>query len=368
MKKNRLGILVFEHKTNDPPFHEELYHRHLCQHNDRIDLETFVFSPNWVHWLKKETLGYTYDAKEKCWKASRFPLPDLIYDRSFYRRSEHVFEKRKFNQFLRLFTNTQYLGHCIQNKWDVYRLLKSNRQLEPYLPYTEPLHSFKQLTQMLSRKKEIIIKPVASSQGKGILHLSQTGRNVEVRGRDGHNRIIHARFQSRFQLYQWLKQEIGRKKYCLQSALSLTTSNKEPFDLRVLIQKNQFGRWKITGSSIRLGRKNGVTSNLHGGGKALETSPFLLAEFGAESRRIWREVESICRHIPKTLEARYGRLVELGIDLGIDRQGKLWILEVNAKPGRSAFRHHQQTLETVTLQPVLYAKYLLKRQFRRVSQ
>jgi D-alanine-D-alanine ligase-like ATP-grasp enzyme len=34
-----------------------------------------------------------------------------------------------------------------------------------------------------------------------------------------------------------------------------------------------------------------------------------------------------------------GPLGELGMDIGVDRSGRVWLFEVNAKPGRHIFLH-----------------------------
>ncbi|WP_368784377.1 YheC/YheD family protein, partial [Acinetobacter baumannii] len=61
--------------------------------------------------------------------------------------------------------------------------------------------------------------------------------------------------------------------------------------------------------------------------------------------------------LPTFLEQRHGRLVELGIDIGIDRQGKVWLIEVNSKPGRASFRRIEggKYYREVRLNPLRYA-------------
>jgi hypothetical protein len=61
------------------------------------------------------------------------------------------------------------------------------------------------------------------------------------------------------------------------------------------------------------------------------------------------------------LESCHGRLVELGIDFGVDLDGYIWILEVNSKPGRSIFTYLQddKARNRALENPIRYAKYLL---------
>ncbi|WP_374701241.1 YheC/YheD family protein [Thalassobacillus sp. C254] len=45
-------------------------------------------------------------------------------------------------------------------------------------------------------------------------------------------------------------------------------------------------------------------------------------------------MESLLLTIFKKIEESYGRFGEMGIDIGIDQGGNLWIIECNAKPGK----------------------------------
>ncbi|MNJ02586.1 Endospore coat-associated protein YheD [compost metagenome] len=56
-------------------------------------------------------------------------------------------------------------------------------------------------------------------------------------------------------------------------------------------------------------------------------------------------------------------MAELGLDLGVERGGRVWIIEVNSKPGRSVF--HRLSLEqagdSADRNPIAYAGHLLRR-------
>lgn len=65
--------------------------------------------------------------------------------------------------------------------------------------------------------------------------------------------------------------------------------------------------------------------------------------------------------ITGALEERYGRLGELGIDYGIDRDGNIWLLEVNSRPGRASFfqiRQPKCAFRAIN-RPLEYARYLI---------
>ena len=61
--------------------------------------------------------------------------------------------------------------------------------------------------------------------------------------------------------------------------------------------------------------------------------------------KINRTIDNIVLQLPPFIESRHGRLVELGIDIGVDKNGEVWIIEINSKPGRASFRR----LETASI-------------------
>lgn len=73
------------------------------------------------------------------------------------------------------------------------------------------------------------------------------------------------------------------------------------------------------------------------------------------------------RLILQALETGFGRFSELGLDYGIERSGRLWFLEANAKPGRAAMAHISENAAQLAIStPVAYAKFILERSSGRV--
>nr|WP_231638566.1 YheC/YheD family protein [Paenibacillus sp. JCM 10914] len=113
-----------------------------------------------------------------------------------------------------------------------------------------------------------------------------------------------------------------------------------------------------------------MTSNLHGGGTAYPAQPYLSAQYGEETAmKIIKTVYDVSALLPSLLEESFGRLGELGIDFGVDPTGRVWLLEVNSKPGRQAFALAGDTraARLAIEHPIRYARYLLLRQLRRVN-
>lgn len=168
----------------------------------------------------------------------------------------------------------------------------------------------------------------------------------------------------------WIEHFTRKRNFLIQPYLHLQSREGYPFDIRVLMQKNESGQWTHTGMAVRRGKKGGITSNLHGGGRAVTVLPFLTKEFGiTQAEQTTTELHQLSEVIPEILESHYGRLGELGIDFGMDMNGNIWLLEVNSKPGRTSFRQIDDPDSALLAaeNPLRYARYLLLRQLRRVN-
>ncbi|MNW39352.1 Endospore coat-associated protein YheD [compost metagenome] len=360
--KGVIGILVSESK-GPFPFSENNYCRKLCLIGNKQGMHIYVFCPSSITQDRSTVQGYCYEKGN--WNRRSSPLPDILYDRCF----SHVRkdQQRKQNALSLLYEKQPfiYLARGLTGKWSVYQVLKKYPDLTLYLPETHKYTGVDQLSEWLrAHDGQVFMKPQNGTHGKRTMHIkvSSPQEGLRLIGRDNSNNIFKRKFPSVQEGFEWIHKFIGNRPFLLQTYLNLNSTQGEPFDIRVLMQKNSKGIWEITGRAARVGQKHSLTSNLHGGGSAHKALPFLCREFGENGgRNAITVIDHLSRDIPLYLESHFGRLAELGIDFGVDRQGKVWILEVNSKPGRSSFfrigdyKSARKSIEN----PIGYARYLL---------
>lgn len=359
-----LGIMISE-KKGIPPFSESVFYRQLSEIGSKVGLRVYVFSPDWIDWSANRVDAYVYSASANKWTTESLPLPDLIYDRCFFSSKRQYMDYRNHLLKLKKMRTIRFLGSGLKGKWEISKILSRDPEILPHLPESLLYQGPKTLLSWLKHKDEAILKPVGGSHGKGILRVQRfADGSYLVDGRDRNNRRVSEKFLQTLTFLQWLRSFIGGRKYMLQAYLPLTAATGEAFDIRTLIQKNGTGQWRITGIAVRRGQPGSVTANLHGGGCALESFSFLKTEFGTDkTEQIMDSIRNLSMRICTILEQYHGRLVELGIDLGVDRGGNVWVLEVNSKPGRNAFTqiNDKKAIRSSVNNPIYYARYLLDR-------
>lgn len=365
-----LGVMVCR-RTGSPPFAEKEFLRELCLASSSLGITVFVFfpedKPGPVE-LNHRIEGYTY--RNGGWIKDTFPVPDIIYDRCLFQNAVETSAASVFLSGLPG-SNWSMWSRGLPGKRRVYDLLRREVALVPYLPQTLTYIGSESLNKALELfDGELFMKPSGGSHGKHTLYVNCKGTDEAIlQGRDRSNTIFRKTIPAR-DLSSWVSKFTGRRHFIIQPYLKLTSRKGRPFDIRVLVQKNARGRWTITGMAVRQGPAEGMTSNLHGGGTAVSVPPFLESEFGNPvAGNITACINQLSKRIPPLLEGGFGRLGELGIDFGIDCSGKVWLLEVNSKPGRRAFKQTGD-IPAATLSvknPLRYARYLLLRQLRRVN-
>jgi glutathione synthase/RimK-type ligase-like ATP-grasp enzyme len=362
--RHYIGVMAGEFRSGQiPPFGETRFYESLCAAGHSCGAEVFVFSPQDVNEAEMTVEGYGR-SPEGGWEKRHYPLPDLIYDRAFFSSKTSYETHRQAVRRLCSLKQAPYLGYGLKSKWEMLHFLRRDPILRPYLPRTVKISGPEEAARQLRQEKRIFLKPVSGSQGKGTVLAERTEHGWRVRARDPANQPIDLEFAREAGFAQWLGGFMGRHTYLMQPYLELAAPSGEAWDIRVLVQKNGRGLWELTGMGARVGASGSMTSNLHGGGSAVEVDEWLEQQFGsARAAELLNTLRMLARRIPAALEACNGRMAELGLDLGVDREGRVWIIEANTKPGRSIFRKlgQEKLMVQAERNPIAYACYILSR-------
>ncbi|MDT0121944.1 YheC/YheD family protein [Paenibacillus sp. RRE4] len=361
-QNNTMAILVRE-AEGSPPFADERFCRTLCVESSKYGLRTIVI-PILAEYTGGTLLrAYTYHQKE--WKAIRMPMIDLVMNRCLNPLSRNT--KQQLERYL---PHTSTLrqrswSSALPGKWEVHRALSKSTTLRGLLAPTTRVRSTIPWEIWLARwPKGLFFKPASGTHGKNTFRLSVGGLPFSwiVEGRNRSNEHYVKSFHQATDVSSWLESHQAVQNMIVQPYLELSHHGRA-FDIRALVQKNGQGRWTLTGCMIREGAEGSLTSNLHGGGNAYPADAYLTKRYGKDkASSLLQQIKHAAALIPPTLESRFGRLAELGLDFGADVAGRLWLLEVNSKPGRTSFAESDdKRMHALTYtQPLAYARYLLQ--------
>ena len=327
--------------------------RYLMRHAARLNILAMVVTPDGVKPDRDWVEGYVLSGKR--WAVARYPVPDVVYDRIQSRSWERRPSAQRAKQFLRSLPHVKYFNEGFFDKWALYQKMASHETLAQYLPVTRQLTGPQSLKAFLEEHGSTFLKPTEGSQGKGIVRVRRLRGMYEWR-RGGRDHRTH-RFDT---LYQGIARIQRRKRYIMQPDLHLATVGGSPFDVRILMQKDGTGMWKRTKIYVRVAPKGRLTSNLSRGGTAMGLGWVLRYRFGKARRRVRASIDQAAKTIVHALDEVFDSpLGELGLDLGIDRRGRVWLIEVNAKPFRKVFDAGPKRRVFLSFRrPMAYARYL----------
>lgn len=317
-----LGILVLNLEQ------EAEYFNQLGVYAKKFDFHLYLFTPDSYSLVTNTILGKKF-ISEYNWLDDTFNLPEYIYDRCFYPSTIFKNYYAPMVQALKESNQTIFIGHGLPGKLFVYQELVKNPTLQNFLPETEKLSGLAQLHHFIERFKTVIIKPIEGSQGKGIYRIKEFEKVPSGIIKQG--------------------------THLIQPYLSLEVDN-QPFDIRILLQKNQHREWIEQGRGVRVGKPEALLSNLHAGGHVVDYTSWINKHFVDKKQQINQNIEEIIKALPAVLDEKFPPLFEIGLDIGLDQNGHVWILEVNSKPGHQVleFFNNHKMYEA----PFLYCTYL----------
>lgn len=221
-----------------------------------------------------------------------------------------------------------YRSSSVKSKWTKTLWLLGDSNLKAYVPATLPF-SKSNLKSMLSSYSTVYFKPTNGSGGHSIIRIKKTESGYQTQ-----LNTVKKNHKTQDEVYYELRRFAGTKAFLLQKGIRLARTGGRPFDIRVMVQKTNNGRWVNTGLFTKVGRPNKVATNYNQGG-SIGYFHKTMASAGYKYHSILSK-ESKLKQLGIWAGYNFDRhskgFKELGLDVALDSKGKPWILEVNTRP------------------------------------
>lgn len=325
-----------------------------------MGIDVYVFTPENIDEGNRRIHAHQYDPADRKWKRKWIPYPELFLDRS---RFHSIARYRAVSSFRRRNPQLRFISSPLANKWTLYQHLARKPAIRPFLPPTILYRRFDDLRRELLSRNTVFLKPINGTGGRNILRIERKAPGVyAVRGRMKNRRIIPERRVNLLQLRNIVLAKSPANRFIIQQAIDLQLKNGSVHDYRMLVQKNGNGRWEVTGCAGRVGPAGSVTSNLHGGGRAVPMIKLLTLWFknSRQAKKTADDIYAFGLLMGETLESIFGRMCEFGLDIAVDQKGHIWLLEVNSKPSRQVFIRigDRVAYARAITRPLEYARWL----------
>ena len=246
--------------------------------------------------------------------------------------------KRKNREIIEYLRNNVLLsddGLNRNNKLKFIEEVKKDKKLNYLVIPTQKINSIDDIITFTEKYQDAILKPIAGQFGRDIFLLKKVSENEFklIQGTEERHLTMDG-------LYPFFEENLSTKNYIIQKFIHSNTKQGHPFDCRINVEKNGKGQWSIARMFIRIGIGQKVVSNISQGGAVSKLNSFLNANFPeAQVKLIEQRLKEVAKTVPlKVEELRKQQLMTLGIDVGIDRDGSVYLFEVNGAPGTSQLR------------------------------
>ncbi|WP_332634144.1 YheC/YheD family protein [Halalkalibacter flavus] len=321
------------------------------RYKGELRIELFSFTPKDINWRKRTIRGVCL--KNNTCETEIFRFPDAVYNRCYRKKKKTIRKLEKYIGKNKCFNAITYF-----NKWRIYKILSSNN-LGKLLPSTSLYHP-DLLAEQLTTNKRLILKPSYGSLGRHIYLIESTKDNIIKVYQD--SLTPRYMFDDINLLLETITDLIGKKNYILQKEIKLAKVRGKMVDLRILIQKDRHGRWGFTKGISRVAPYNFFITNVSERIYEMDETLEMLVSDPLKRNAMIQEIQETCIKVSQILEEKIGLLGEIGIDMALDENGRIWIIEVNGKTQK--FIYHMvngsdcKEIDLIYKRPLEYASYL----------
>ena len=312
-----------------------------------MGIDFIYFSYSAVDFSRNKINAWIF--KDGNWTQQNVRFPDSIINRSAPKT------KKQLIILKRLKNTIPFTSHSIGSKMKVYKKIKEGQLFANYLIPTFNVSSPDKILSLMKKYTRLVIKPNLGNKARSIYFITLL-EEEKVHCVSGLDETIY----SLQEFKEFFIKLVSKEKYLIQPFIECKTQAGLTYDFRLHVQKNEIGQWTTTLIYPRISGNQKLTSNISSGGYRGEFIPFLIEEFGDQ----YYDVKQLLEHFSISFATHFDNLYpnrsfdELGIDVAIDQNHRIYIFEVNWRPG---CKHREFT---VANNLVKYAKYLAETQVK----
>ena len=344
-----IGFLILDRYYQDPK-------RQLLRfaNYDKIKGLIVLFKRNTIDRYNKTIKGYYYDPQTQDFILGTFPYPTVIYNRTPVSQSmyEHLTKHIGKNLFNYPYGN--------RSKWTFWKRMCKRPALKEHLPMTKRYKDANSLVEMLDQYEGVYLKPTKLAGGAGIYFVQKSQQGYLLTDSQGQRSIIN-----KDDLAKTLRRKLRKKAtYIVQQEIPFNQLGNK-IDFRVYLQKDITKEWKFRGMETKVSIKGSIISNSKNREKIMPGETALQEIYHlneSQTEQKVQEITKLCIEALKTMESYGEHLGDAAFDLVIDKEHKVWLLELQlnyaAEIKANRKEDERRVLPNILPTPFEYAKAL----------
>ncbi|MBS2967846.1 YheC/YheD family protein [Metabacillus sp. KIGAM252] len=228
--------------------------------------------------------------------------------------------------------------HFSKSKWSQYQLLSFNDDLSRFLPHTQ-LATPNTFFSFIKKYRQVMLKPCNGQWGIGVIKVSlKKGGIFEV-----HSERKKVELKGQQEITDYLQTHyFSKDRYIIQNRIKLGTIDDCIFDARVMVQREDSNStWEITAKVAKIATKDFIVTNVAKSILLLEEALGNSSNNKRKIKKLLSKIDRICKIGALYLGDYYQDVTCIGMDIGIDHRGRIWIFETNLVPDITLFKRLQ---------------------------
>ncbi len=320
-----IGLLLSEYEERLLEVLEEKYWYPLIY--EQLGGALYIITHDLIDFEQGTVQGYLHvpGMREALWTRTRLPLP-----RAMIRRIDLALRPYKWTQIKRVMGERVFNNYFF-NKLEYWEWLRDDPVLGSHLPETTEDVSKSSIDRFLERYGKVYLKPHSASGGLGI-HLIERVGSHRYRVRKNYEEKDIELDSPGFERFLRPFVRVGR--HVLQQPVATQLHDGRHVCYRVIEQRDDEGTWRCTGFVGLFGGRGMFTSNFRDHGFGIGGEQALRKQFGDDDVLVFRlseQLKRMGRQVAHIVDKLSGPYVNLGIDMVLDRDRKVWVLEVNKR-------------------------------------
>ncbi|MBV7508017.1 YheC/YheD family protein [Bacillus sp. sid0103] len=302
----------------------------------------------------QQTIGYVMDSDGK-YRHTIIPKPWVIHNRGYQSsKAAKIQIKRLQDEGIIIFNDWNHHG-----KFKIHKILAESEELKPHLPKTVQFNQ-NNMIDMMEKHSELMVKPSSGTFGKRNMKATRLNDGEWLLSYPYNDSYLEKIYPAK-QLPLKINSLVNRGLYIIQERIALAEYYKNPFDLRVSVQRNGEGEWQVTGMVGKVAKTGSFVTNVARGGTCFALDEILSNFPRLNEKQVVDDVKRLALRVAQHLENHMNNLADMGLDIGITGEGFPMFIECNARDLRFAFREALllDTWKETYLTPIRYGKYLL---------
>ncbi|MFB5664007.1 YheC/YheD family protein [Alteribacillus sp. HJP-4] len=222
-----------------------------------------------------------------------------------------------------------------RNKYQMHLAFQENKELQLHLPHTL-MWNKANLYLMLNKHKAVVVKPTNGKQGQNIFFVKKMNANYLIQFNK--NKI---KMKNREEVFHYINKIAGKRKFMIQQEIDLAKIDGRRFDFRIIIQRRTINEdWVVNGMIVRKAGYKYKVTNLRRHGEVLSLEEALEEINLKDEEKIYKveEIKKLAYMAAVMLGRKYPKQRIFGADIGMTKNGYLYIFELNRWPLLKGFK------------------------------